>query len=755
MNIKKVKLIKRKTNSEQKEFKKKIKKLGKTFLSKFIIHLTSKVTIPEFYLYILKYEHCNRTKEDINRTLPFFQTLDSFNEYINLKEKNSSKILINLAWLSFYSYKKKHSIIKRPNEDNNIFYLILNGNIAKLNLIFKKEKISMEEYLLYLLKMKLLQENHIINKCNKLNSEIIKIDINNFKNYTDNNIIYNYRELKNRAKQELKEEGFIFTGDNNFIIPSVEYYVKLNNFSKYERNNTQTRYNLYLGNYIKSNSLSNGSYIGDLSKNENGEGYSYICTKNSDICYINKTETIKNELYDYVQLKILNIFKEVKHKFYILKDTPDNFCVNYLVPFMIYKTYKKGDKIIIQNSQYEGIYFIINGKIKVSVSQTHNELSNTLISLQYSIFNFKEYVSKIIKTIDILNEFNLNYILNNHSKNIVNLKENETNNDIFSTNEYLSYFKGTYNIDFYTLKDGDILGLNELYDYKTELYNFNAECVSDDARLFFVSKRNFNNVMKKDNNIMNNVIELIDFKAKALIGKINLYRNFYKSQIIQKLKNKQKNAKKISNSCMNLKVNNYINTKNNKEEVNNNNIVQFKRKEPKIFDNLKINFQNKIGLFKNNKLLKYLKNSNFFDSITNYEIDNNIINNDKTLTNKDKYAKKHKILKSKSVIEQYNLKNNKKIKNYTSINFYNSNDSNSNREKFEKKLYSNDLKSRNKNNINKTIYCINKKQYISNNNSEQKDLENVIKNNYSIYSNLPLIKEKKIKLRKISTAKIK
>jgi hypothetical protein len=354
--------------------------------------------------------------------------------------------------------------------------------------------------------MKLLKENHIISKCNKLNSEIINIDINNFKHYDDNNVSYEYKELKSKAKRELKAEGFIVTPDNNYLIPSIEKYISLSNFTKYERSNTQVRYNLYIGHYIKTNYLSNGDYIGDLSKNLNGEGYSYICTKNCDICYINKTETIKNELFDYVQLKILNTFKQSKYKYYILKDTPDKLCLDYLVPFMVYKTFKKGDKIIMQYSEYQGVYFIISGKIKISVSQTYDELSNTLVSLQYSIFNFKEYVSEIIKTIDILNEFNLSYIINNHNKNIVNLKDNDTYPELFSSNEYLNYFKGIYNIDFYTLKDGDILGLNELYDFKTELFNFNAECISDEAKLFFVSKYNFYNIMKKEKTIMNNAI---------------------------------------------------------------------------------------------------------------------------------------------------------------------------------------------------------------------------------------------------------
>ena len=53
MNIKKIK-IKGRTTKDLIELKNKVKKLGKTFLSKFIIKLTSRVVIPELYLYILK-----------------------------------------------------------------------------------------------------------------------------------------------------------------------------------------------------------------------------------------------------------------------------------------------------------------------------------------------------------------------------------------------------------------------------------------------------------------------------------------------------------------------------------------------------------------------------------------------------------------------------------------------------------------------------------------------------------------------------
>ena len=94
---------------------------------------------------------------------------------------------------------------------------------------------------------------------------------------------------------------------------------------------------------------------------------------------------------------------------------------------------------------------IIDGEVKISISQTFNELLNTLVSLQYSIFNFKDYVSKIIKTIDIIREFNLIYMIKEQNRNMIDMGKAKPENDILSSNEYLSYFNRIKNIEFYTL----------------------------------------------------------------------------------------------------------------------------------------------------------------------------------------------------------------------------------------------------------------------------------------------------------------
>ena len=213
MNIKKIKLNDK--HKEKNEHLKKInKKLGKTFLSKFLIKVTSKIFIPSIHLQILRYETCNRSNEEIMKVMPFFKTKGNFDNYINLKEYNGKinnlQIIYDLASQAFYKYKKAFSIIKKPDENGIFFFLLLNGEIERLNLKFVKKKISIENYLVYIIKLELLKENYILEKCNKLNKNIINININHYDYFEENGIIYNLKEIRKKVKEELIMKALIF-----------------------------------------------------------------------------------------------------------------------------------------------------------------------------------------------------------------------------------------------------------------------------------------------------------------------------------------------------------------------------------------------------------------------------------------------------------------------------------------------------------------------------------------------------------------
>ena len=655
----KKKYIKR-TKADKDFIKKKIFKLGLTFCSKFIIKLTSKIIIPDLYLYILKFQTVNRSNEDLEKILSKIKQLTTLNSYLKYPEEKKSNIyyllIKEIAKISFHKKNKKFEIVKKVNEDINKFIYILNGSLCKLNLTFVKEKISIEEYLIYLIKMKLLHEDQILNKCSILNKSYIDLDINNFQNFFEQNKEYNYKQLKLRAKKELNSQGIKFTNNkknnkNKIEIESIEKYINISKFQTEERNDTETRFNLFIGKYIKIKTLEKGEFIGDLSTNENKEGFIYISENSSDIAFINKNETINSMLYKNMYEKYKKIFENKIPKFFIFKDLINYNFEKNIFPFLIYKHYLKGENIILQNSQYEGVYFILDGKIKITVNKTFNELANTLISLQYSIFNFKDYVSKIIKTVDILNEFHIKYMLN--KKKLIDVGENKIKVDVLSSNEYMDFLKGIKKIEFYEMGIGDILGLNELFDFKTELFNFNAFCVSDEAHLFFLDKKYFNNLIEKEGTVMNNVIKLIDLKTKILMGKINNFRISYSKGVLNKIKNK-----KIENKKLNDNNNSIIMDENNKNETSM--FRTFRKfnfgkiKEKKI----KIKNSNNVKLFKNNELLIYLQNSkkvrnNSLSDTFNLNIGEVLSNNNKYLS--PHFSRNHSFL---NINQEKNLRHN-------------------------------------------------------------------------------------------------
>ena len=132
--------------------------LTKTFASKLFIKLCREVIDPIIIcLQTLKYEPENRKQEEIESTIPYLKTLENFNDYVNFLETPNSAfdLMTKFAKITFYQYYRRNSIIKKPGETNETFFILLNGNVFEYNLIFEAENLSLEQYLLYLIKKKL------------------------------------------------------------------------------------------------------------------------------------------------------------------------------------------------------------------------------------------------------------------------------------------------------------------------------------------------------------------------------------------------------------------------------------------------------------------------------------------------------------------------------------------------------------------------------------------------------------------------
>ena len=105
-------------------------------------------------------------------------------------------------------------------------------------------------------------------------------------------------------------------------------------------------------------------------------------------------------------------------------------------------------------------------------------------------------------------------------------------------------------INNYTLmiiKEFNILGTNESYDYQTEIYNFNAECTSDEAILYFFPKENLNIMLNKEKMAYNSLIQLVEFRIKDIIWRIKDYIQVFEKKINNMQLKKYKNTLHLSN----------------------------------------------------------------------------------------------------------------------------------------------------------------------------------------------------------------
>ena len=189
--------------------KKKAQFLGRTFSTKFFLKYCSNLVQPSFVCFqILSYEPENRTKEDIDMASPWLNNLKYFYNFISLKEteNNAQSLLKKLTWVINRKVFKKNTIIKRAGEKEKFINIILEGNIIKLDLIKYRLILSVEEYLIYLIKMKLIKEHEIVKKCRIFNKSLIELKDNNIKSFCIQNNINNYERLKKKAIEEINEK---------------------------------------------------------------------------------------------------------------------------------------------------------------------------------------------------------------------------------------------------------------------------------------------------------------------------------------------------------------------------------------------------------------------------------------------------------------------------------------------------------------------------------------------------------------------
>ena len=580
--------------------------LTKTFASKLFIKLCREVIDPIIIcLQTLKYEPENRKQEEIESTIPYLKTLENFNDYVNFLETPNSAfdLMTKFAKITFYQYYRRNSIIKKPGETNETFFILLNGNVFEYNLIFEAENLSLEQYLLYLIKLELINEKEIINRCNLLNKEIIDIDRGISGSFSVEKLVqrsnkFNYHEMQLKAQKELFKLGFnshLYKQGNLKLAPNIENYLKIfDELGKSSNNEGKNKFHFYVGKYKLSTKLFKGQFFNNISNYNLKENNLYICETNCDLGQIKRDEFIRTELNKSINKKMRKLFSKVKNNYFFLKGIDDQKFLDEYSNFFLYKKYKKNDKIILQGGYYNGMYLILEGNISITTSSCIDKLCNLLFTIINSIKSFSEYIPSF-NSENLINDFN-----NMHQKLYKNIR--------LTHEEYI--FKRI--IDISVQKKFDVLGFYDLIDNKTDLYNFTAECISESAILLFIPRNNLSLILCKELNFYTSLISLVENKIQFVVGK-------FKSFIYQIMANyKMTLRKSVSNSKME-----YSQDKNNKNyDITNKNIRKIFTQNSKRFSMNNNTISNKLNDSekKNDTIYNYanMKSYKYYESINNF-----------------------------------------------------------------------------------------------------------------------------------------
>ena len=541
-------------NEKQKKLPNRILFNSRTFNSKLFLKLTSSIIEPSIIcIQTLRYESENRKPFEIESAIPWLQTITDLMKFINMEEspESSKKLLIELTWFLFYKYYRKNKILKKPGENNEFFYILLGGKILRLNIVFERISLTLEEYLLYLFKMKLTHENEILRKCRLLNSFYADIDGENLYKFCLDSPQYNFEELKEKAKKEIISLGFQienFNDDRKTIINSIDNYLKIATIKKNIKSindGIHASPKFYIARYEKAGYIMKGQLIGNLIKEKYNDDSEYICIENCDIVQLNKNSSKLEKLFNLIIKKKRKSLSKLKNNLLIFNLLNENFFYNEVIPHFEYKQYHQGEKIFIQGSIYRGVYLVTDGEVNVYLNSSINEIGNYILNITNSLIHFKEYVSN-------LNKMSYSKESNESVKpKIMKDKKNLDREKVDSLNKNKKF--EVLNISKYS-----IFGTNELYDNNTGLYYFSAECSSKEAIIYFLPHKYFYSILVREKPIYLSLAEMIEFRAKDIIGRLKYHIKCF-DNVMNKTTKKFIETTNINNlNNKNLSYNNYI-----------------------------------------------------------------------------------------------------------------------------------------------------------------------------------------------------
>ena len=440
--------------------------------------------------------------------------LPELKHYINENNKeNESKIYFEMGRYLKYSRYKKGQFIKHSYDSDNFFYMIFSGSIAKIDIKYTRSYLTFKEYLIHLIKLKLLGENYIYKRCLKRNKKVFPFDENIDVLVTKDINMDHYDELIKKIKNEIKDSPWNQNTDEvNKVSDFIELYNPNLSNNKLSFFGKESKYPVYMPIYVFDKILNPISFIGELTKPKGIKMLSaYVCLSRSSVFYINKTKIDRNNnLYTLFQRRVSEeVIEKLFEGHFLFQDTDVNFLSKNYSKYFFIKNYIKGQKLIQQNTPNEGIYFINKGVFQLKARRTYHELN--------------ELKFKAMQSLTKENKKNLTGKEKTSKKNYENIYE--------GLNPYqIENLTKERDLNFMVYKSSDVIGLDDVYDIKTGLNNFSVECISDEGEAYFLPKEIVTS-MRTNETIDNNIRELVGKQCLELLREINENKKILENSI--------------------------------------------------------------------------------------------------------------------------------------------------------------------------------------------------------------------------------
>ena len=520
-----------------------------------------------------------RTERETIALEKYLSTLHHFMSLVKETATSKSSVaeIVRLTCQNLIlTFLERDNLFFRFGEKGENFYIILKGSVSVLLPRLEKAFMSEEEYLRYLLNLRLYNEIEILNKCLMLNKVIFHfsekdefdeficlkmqekqemVETNEFPLSNNNNKNCCFFSSLSKLTQKLfKEVHTLILAEGNAAINnriSANDYIKRlkplkssrlssfkSIFSKFIEsvsiNVTIPKSIVNIYNYTVINTIKTGEMFGEIALNSrNGTRSATIITEEDT--YLGSLTKDSYELFfkDLNNKSKKNLFSIVLAHEIFKEVNKTSFERKFFNLFKL-KKFSRGESIVNENEMSEYIYFIKSGEYETTSKRS-------IYGLKEIITQYQKYLNKDL----VIDEQTLQMLLtqdvaiykyydNAYKKYFLDKKNLKLfitqNNGIFGLDDYINKKRKPIKTEHF-FSDNNLIGASK-FEY---LSNFTVTCVSNQGEAYMIKREMFAYICSKERHIRDNLKTFLNTKINFMLDRVLHYMKLqidnYKNKI--------------------------------------------------------------------------------------------------------------------------------------------------------------------------------------------------------------------------------